>query len=381
MLRYGRGDVGAEFVRLFQFGIALDRASRAVARKRKKYWRRLIRRKIYDAHSTATLGTFGRLLLACLRRSSGITKVFPVVSYSAVSNPIGLVAEATEFFVRSPRQIEQGISAIQGSFAAIEARSFCDATASAYSAAIITRGSVAIPDYYYSHSNAIVDDGRLLQWHSRDHVAICMQEKARTTIGDGVMLFGRGANNWYHWLIETLPCAFLASQLPILADVPLVVPASVFDMSTFRDSLDAVSRGREVLSISSDPVRFERLVVIGSPVLEPINLRRGCWPSVRDYAYNPEILQRYRSAMLESLDVEDVGGDDRIFLARSSSWRAYNQDELIRIAQAYGFRAVYPKKLSFREQVKLMVGAGVIVGPSGAAFANMIFCRPGTRLV
>lgn len=365
----------------FQFGILLERGGRAVARKREKYWRRLVRRFIYDASSTATLGNFGRILLAYLRRRSGRTKALPLVSYSAASEPIGPVAEATEYTVSSPRRIEQGSVAIQGAFPAIEARAFSDATAAAYSAAIITQGSVAIPDYYCAHPNATVDDGRFLHWHSCDRIAICTSGDPRTAVSNGIMLFGRGTNNWYHWLIETLPCAFMANRLQELSDVPFVVPAKIMETPTFRQSLAIFLRGRKVLTIGSDPVRFDKLVVIGSPVNEPINLRKGCWPTEEDYGYNPEVLQSYRAALLQSLGIEDVDGDDRIFLARATTWRSYNQDELINIAQSHGFRVVYPERLSFREQAKLMLRARAIVGPSGAAFANMIFCRPGTQIM
>jgi capsular polysaccharide biosynthesis protein len=39
------------------------------------------------------------------------------------------------------------------------------------------------------------------------------------------------------------------------------------------------------------------------------------------------------------------------------------------------------EKLSFREQVELMFGAKVIVGASGAAFSNILFCQKGARVL
>jgi capsular polysaccharide biosynthesis protein len=42
---------------------------------------------------------------------------------------------------------------------------------------------------------------------------------------------------------------------------------------------------------------------------------------------------------------------------------------------------VDPATLAFADQVQLFSQADVIVGAHGSAFANLIWCRPGTRVV
>ncbi|OWY04496.1 glycosyltransferase family 61 protein [Thioclava sp. IC9] len=69
----------------------------------------------------------------------------------------------------------------------------------------------------------------------------------------------------------------------------------------------------------------------------------------------------------------------RILLARSNNRRTYNQDEVAQIAARYGFEAVYPETMDFATQVALFRGAEAIIGPSGAAFANMLFCAESAR--
>ena len=49
--------------------------------------------------------------------------------------------------------------------------------------------------------------------------------------------------------------------------------------------------------------------------------------------------------------------------------------------QEKGFELVATELLSFKEQVRLFSEADIIVGPSGAAFANIIFCQPGTKVI
>ena len=46
-----------------------------------------------------------------------------------------------------------------------------------------------------------------------------------------------------------------------------------------------------------------------------------------------------------------------------------------------GFKIVTLSNLDFREQIKIFNNADVIVGLHGAAFANLCFCKPGTKVV
>ena len=112
-----------------------------------------------------------------------------------------------------------------------------------------------------------------------------------------------------------------------------------------------------------------------------MNMRPGFWPTVQDYSYHPQLLLAYRNAIHARLGIQPKGHSDRIFLARGNGRRAYNQDELRDIAARHGFRAVYVEQLSFREQVELLTAARFVIGPSGAAFANTLFCREGTQLL
>ena len=58
-----------------------------------------------------------------------------------------------------------------------------------------------------------------------------------------------------------------------------------------------------------------------------------------------------------------------------------NSAGIHRIARRHGFDEVDPSVLSFADQVRLLHGAEVITGVGGATFANLLFCRPGARVV
>lgn len=55
-----------------------------------------------------------------------------------------------------------------------------------------------------------------------------------------------------------------------------------------------------------------------------------------------------------------------------------NQTEVQRIFEQHGFETIYPERLDFQSARELFSQAEIIAGPTGAAFANLLLCPPGT---
>lgn len=73
----------------------------------------------------------------------------------------------------------------------------------------------------------------------------------------------------------------------------------------------------------------------------------------------------------------------RIFLARRGGLGKglINGSEVEQFFENLGFVFVEPHKISLKEKVELFMSAEYIVGPGGSAFTNLIFCRPGTKVI
>ena len=74
---------------------------------------------------------------------------------------------------------------------------------------------------------------------------------------------------------------------------------------------------------------------------------------------------------------------DKILLCRGikNSRNIRNRKAVIEALSALGFAAIQPEKLSFDEQAMIFARAEFIVSEFGAAMANVMFCRPGTKVV
>ena len=373
--RHYEGEPKGFFPRLsFHF----HRKRRKIAQK---FMHRLIQDNIELVPTQAKLRTKGRLLLSYFGKFSNHYSVLPIIGYEEAAQTIATLAEETTYTVVAPQTPDGVGKQTTGRFPAIKARLFDDVDAAPCSAALIVSDRICIPNLYLHHTNAIISDRRYLFWQSEDGLGLVYRTLPERHAG-GIMLFGSGANNWYHWLLDVLPSAHFASKLPAeFANLPLVIPDEIARLPTFRDSLELFRDGREVVTLGPKTHRFDQLVEIDGPILEPMNMRTEHWPDVEDYAYHPSALLDYRNAIRNRLGISNVRHDDRVFLARGHGRRAYNQDELLAIAERYGFRAVFPERLSFQQQVEMMTSAALVVGPSGAAFANTLFCEPGTRLL
>jgi hypothetical protein len=72
---------------------------------------------------------------------------------------------------------------------------------------------------------------------------------------------------------------------------------------------------------------------------------------------------------------------DRLYISRSGRRRIQNEPELIRVLEKYDIKIVRDEPRTIAEQVDMYQNASFIIGPHGASFTNILWCRPGTQLV
>ena len=75
----------------------------------------------------------------------------------------------------------------------------------------------------------------------------------------------------------------------------------------------------------------------------------------------------------------------KIFLDRSDSsfnhCQIENIDQITTLMNKKKINIYRPEKLSFKNQIKLFNNSSIIIGAHGAAFTNIIFCKPRTKII
>ncbi len=95
--------------------------------------------------------------------------------------------------------------------------------------------------------------------------------------------------------------------------------------------------------------------------------------------FRPELLRLARDAMAGP----EAEGPRRVFVTRRSARGRRLADEagIAETLAGHGFEAVEMERLDLDAQVALMAGAEAVVAPHGAGLANILFCRPGARVL
>ena len=72
----------------------------------------------------------------------------------------------------------------------------------------------------------------------------------------------------------------------------------------------------------------------------------------------------------------------KLWISRGHEKRRFlSQDAIESALVARDFEIVTPETLSVVDQIRLFASASLVVAPTGAAFANLIYCAPGTAIV
>lgn len=183
--------------------------------------------------------------------------------------------------------------------------------------------------------------------------------------------------NYYHWLFECLPRAIVALEQAEYADWPLLVDAGLPPQSL--EALQQLCGEREILRIAHREMRnVAELVFPG--VFSFLHDNYGMQVSAEDLVIAPEAVHLLRERFIPK---DRAAGGRKLYIARDRAKyrRMLNEAQIQDALRAQGFEIVRPEALSFAQQVELFSGASVIVGPTGAGMANMVFAPAGCKVI
>lgn len=175
-------------------------------------------------------------------------------------------------------------------------------------------------------------------------------------------------DNFHHWMIDLLPRLGLVERAgyEIAAFDHVIVNHTARRYQ--RETLRRLGVAPEKIIRADDSlwVQADSLVV---PSLKPDNQTLP--------ASDAAFLRR------KFLPVRAMASQRRLYLSRgdASFRRLRHESDFFPLLRAHGFEIVSPATLDVAGQAQLFAEAEIIVGPAGAAFANLVFASPGTQVV
>src|SRR5437016_2682371 len=216
--------------------------------------------------------------------------------------------------------------------------------------------------------NAVLADLSPEVWGPANHPIFSRWHLPKSRLLNGriaIAVTPEARGNYYHWLLDLVPRVLLLKH-------------TAQNFSNYDALLLNGSRANyegEILTALGVPPEKIRYVdsrerfQIGSAVLPSMDINViAPWKvhGLRDLPFAGKQNQHRRLYLSR---------------ARAAVRRIANENEISEVLRHRSFEIVEAENLSWREQANLFAGASVIVAPHGAALANIVFCKPGTRVV
>lgn len=214
--------------------------------------------------------------------------------------------------------------------------------------------------------------------NQKNEILLWFRYQKEVYLPAAILLSGRCSPNYYHWLIEYLGKSYLLFKRKRLQKIPLIIDAGMFAQEF--DSLQTMLPDWPIYRHDNATLlKVGKLYIPSSCTNLTDNLRGPMW---KFSAICFKTLAHMQSTVYERLGIQGKPVERRkIFLARRAGRNITNTPEVENILTSFGYEITDTAQLSFEQQVRLFAEARIIVGAMGAAFTNLIFCRPGTQVL
>lgn len=284
--------------------------------------------------------------------------------------------------VQAPRFIGRNTPPTAVQLPAVGAYRFSNATVSSGSRTVIlAQSNQVVIERLTTATEADADYSQTdLYFHNLTHALV--RTTSRESLPKGIIINSSNEVNYYHWMIDALAQLQFCAELPdIYDDYPILISATSQKMEAVKAMMDAINIRRSVIFLKN-LISYEvaDLLYISQPNNMLPHLRHGSFYKAQYAFARPESIFFLREKGLQlSRSAAATSRPQRIILGRRGNLRQYNQDELMSLGNRYGFTPIYLEDMNFAEQVATVANAKMIIGPSGAAWTNLIFASPNAR--
>ncbi|MBL1219258.1 glycosyltransferase family 61 protein [Chryseobacterium sp. L7] len=200
---------------------------------------------------------------------------------------------------------------------------------------------------------------------------------------EAIFLGGTFTFNYYHFLVDILSKVEFFQHIPDAKNKLIIVDEDVQKVENLKDLLMFFLKDYKILFLNHDKnyYQFKKLWHITSNNYAVPNIMPGMTYEAGFTKLSKSSLQYLRKTAFDNLDLAKVHIQPvkRIFISRRSQYRKYNEEEIFGLAQKHGFEEVFFEDLNIHEQIYLINNAEYIIGPSGAAWTNVLFANAGAK--
>lgn len=192
-------------------------------------------------------------------------------------------------------------------------------------------------------------------------------------LDEGFFLGGNGSWNWFHYMVEIMPKLLFFNPKHTQT---IFVHEAAQDTPGMQTVLKILTEGQFTIQYLSPEKTYQvkKLYYINDFNHVQFNRFDGQIKAEGTF-YHAEMTRRFSDKILTYFP-EKNGLPDKIFLYRKNTHRvAANQDQILEYLKDFGFIPICLEELPLEQQAGYFKNASFIIGISGAAWTNMLFCR------
>ena len=188
---------------------------------------------------------------------------------------------------------------------------------------------------------------------------------------------GASGNNYFHFIFDIIPKIHLLQKNLSLESVDYFYAPEIKKWQKKIYLLFGINEKKLIDSKKYRHIKASLIVAVSHP-----------WYFKGDFQNEtqniPEWIIEYNRNKFLPLE-KKFDNNTKVFLDRSSSnynhCQIKNNSEVMDFFKKRGFTIYNTEKLSIQEQVYLFNQASIVAGAHGAAFTNIIFCKPSTKVI
>ena len=205
--------------------------------------------------------------------------------------------------------------------------------------------------------------------------------KIKKKIKSNLLILSQGASgndNYFHWLFDILPKIKICSEVYNLENIENFYFSKLHKWQKNILEILGLKNIKILDSSIYRHVQASKIIAVEHPWYEKGYIQEEAG-NVPDWIVN--WLKETFLTKAESFDANDKVFIDRRDDTKFNHCQIINDEEVFQYLKSKGFSKYKVGQLSFKNQIHLFHNAKIIIGPHGAAFANLAFCKPQTKVI
>ncbi len=188
---------------------------------------------------------------------------------------------------------------------------------------------------------------------------------------------GGSGNNYFHFIFDILPKIFILKTKIKLSKINFYYVSSPKKWQIKIFAMLGIKYHQLLSSKKYNHINANKIITVDHP-----------------WYYSGEIQKSVKNIPRWIIDVNrklflkkssKIKCEKNIFLDRSSSeynhCQIENIDKIKKLLNNNQFKTIKSEKILFENQIHVFKNASIIIGAHGASFTNIIFCKPGTKII